>query len=101
MHFKTVHQNSGWMSEVNSHGQGYIQQDDFVKLMETHGFRVDDAKTIPLKYKFQEDFIRNYFKSVVMTSFPEVQGDNRKLFFNEYIPRVKELTEKVQHFGCA
>jgi len=94
MHFKTVHQNSGWMSDVNKNGQGYIQERDFAGLLEKHGFRVDDAKTVPLKYKFQEDFIKNYFKSIVLTSFPEIQGENRKQFFNEYIPRVKELTQK-------
>jgi len=93
MHFKTVHQNNSWMSTINKNGFGDMITEDFVKLMENNGFRVDDAKTVPLKYKFETDFIRNYFKSVVMTSFPELQGDTRKKFFNEFIPRVKDLTQ--------
>ena len=100
MHFKTVHQNNSWMSTVNKNGFGDMITEDFVKLMENHGFRVDDAKTVPLKYKFETDFIRNYFKSVVMTSFPELQGDTRKKFFNEFIPRVKDLTQLVCHSVC-
>ena len=95
MHFKTVHQNNSWMSTINKNGFGDMITEDFVKLMENNGFRVDDAKTVPLKYKFETDFIRNYFKSVVITSFPELQGDTRKKFFNEFIPRVKDLTQLV------
>ena len=95
MHFKTCHQNNSWMSTVDKHGYGNITAEDFTKLMENHGFRVDDAQTIPLKYKFEESFIKNYFKSVVLTSFPELQGETRKKFFTEFIPRVKELNTLV------
>ena len=95
MHFKTCHQNNSWMSTVDKHGYGNIIAEDFTKLMENHGFRVDDAQTIPLKYKFEESFIKNYFKSVVLTSFPELQGETRKKFFTEFIPRVKELNTLV------
>jgi len=93
MHYKTVHQNNSWMSTIEKHGYGGIIENDFVKLMENHGFKVANAKTIPLKYKFEVDFIKNYFKTVVLTSFPELQGETRKEFFNEYIPRVKEMTK--------
>ena len=95
MHYKTVHKNSSWMSTIDKHGYGNITAEDFAKLMETSGFRVDDAQTLPLEYKFEEDFIRNYFKSVVLTSFPELQGETRKKFFSEFIPRIKELTQRT------
>ena len=80
---------------MDKHGYGNITAEDFSKLMEALGFRVDDAQTIPLKYKFEESFIKNYFKSVVLTSFPELQGETRKKFFTEFILRVKELNTLV------
>jgi len=90
MHFKTVHVNNSWMSTADSNGLGFIEEGDYVKLMESHGFRVDDAKTIPLKYKLDKNFTKEFFKSTLLTSFPELTGDNRNLFFTEFIGRVKE-----------
>ena len=83
------------MSTVDKNGYGDITQDDFVKLMETNGFRVDQAKTIPLEYKLDKDFVKNFFKQTIMTSFPELEGDKRTQFFKEYIPRVRELSTIV------
>ena len=83
------------MSTVDKNGYGDITQDDFVKLMETNGFRVDQAKTIPLEYKLDNDFVKNFFKQTIMTSFPELVGDKRMQFFKEYIPRVRELSSIV------
>ena len=40
MHFKTVHVNNAWMSTVDASGHGYIEQGDYVALLENHGFRV-------------------------------------------------------------
>ena len=57
--------------------------------------QVDDAKTIPLKYMLDKDFTKNFFKSTLLTSFPELTGDTRKEFFTEYINRVKAQTEPV------
>ena len=89
MHFKTIHVNNSWMSTADSHGFGYIKEEDYVKLMEAHGFRVDDAKTVPLKYMLDRDFVKNFFKSTLLTSFPELTGETRKEFFTEFISRVK------------
>lgn len=93
MHFKTIHVNNSWMSTVDSNGLGYIEEGDYVKLMENHGFRVDDAKTIPLKYVLNKDFTKNFFKSTLLTSFPELTGDNRNQFFTEFIGRIKEQSQ--------
>jgi len=93
MHFKTVHVNNSWMSTVDSDGFGYIEEGDYIKLMENHGFRVDDAKTIPLNYVLNKDFTKNFFKSTLLTSFPELTGDNRRHFFNEFIERIKEQSQ--------
>jgi len=92
IHYKTVHVNNSWMSTVDQTGYGDIIQEDFVRLMEAKGFRVDHARTIPLEYKFDKDFIKNFFKQTIMTSFPALVGDKRTEFFNEYIPRVRELS---------
>ena len=97
IHYKTVHVNNSWMSTVDQSGYGNITEEDFVKLLESKGFRVDDAKTIPLEYKFDKDFIKNFFKQTIMTSFPDLVGEKRTEFFNEYIPRVRELSTIVRN----
>ena len=97
MHFKTVHVNNSWMSTVDSNGFGYIEEGDYIKLMEDHGFRVDNAKTIPLKYVLNKDFTKNFFKSTLLTSFPELTGDNRRQFFTEFIERIKEQSQPVSN----
>ena len=82
---------------MDQSGYGNITEEDFVKLLESKGFRVDDAKTIPLEYKFDKDFIKNFFKQTIMTSFPDLVGEKRTEFFNEYIPRVRELSTIVRN----
>jgi hypothetical protein len=57
--------------------------------------QVDDAKTIPLKYMLDKNFTKNFFKSTLLTSFPELTGDTRKASFTEYIDRVKEQSKPV------
>jgi len=91
MHFKTIHVNNDWMSRstVDPDGHGYIEEGDYVRLMENNGFQVESAKTIPLKYKLDRNFVKNFFKATVLTSFPELTGDTRKAFFTEFIARVK------------
>ena len=95
IHYKTVHVNNSWMSTVDQSGYGNITEEDFVKLIQSKGFRVDDAKTIPLEYKLDRDFVHNFFRQTIMTSFPELVGEKRKEFFNEYIPRVRDLSTIV------
>jgi len=86
MHFKTAHVNKAWMSH------DYIELSDYVGLLEAKGFKVDGAKDVPLNYLFDKDFKKNFFKSTLLTSFPELQGEARKSFFNEYIKRVNKDT---------
>ena len=80
---------------MDQSGYGNITEEDFVKLIQSKGFRVDDAKTIPLEYKLDRDFVHNFFRQTIMTSFPELVGEKRKEFFNEYIPRVRDLSTIV------
>jgi len=99
MHFKTIHVNNEWMSTVDQEGHGSIEEEDYVRLMENHGFQVDGVKTIPLNYKITRTWIKNIFKSIMLTSFPELTGDKRKAFFTEYISRVKELNSPPEEDG--
>jgi len=96
MHFKTVHVNTSWMTTADETGNGYIKESDYVKLLENHGFQVDSAKTIPLRYMLDKDFTKNFFKSTLLTSFPELVGNTRKEFFTEYIERVKAQTKPAE-----
>ena len=57
---------------------------------------MDDAKTIPLRYMLDKDFTKNFFKSTLLTSFPELTGDVRKAFFTEFIDRVKAQSVPVR-----
>ena len=61
MHFGTVNVNHGWMATVDEKtGYGNIRREDFVKLLESHGFRVDEAKTVTLEYKLHHDFVERF-----------------------------------------
>ena len=44
-----------------------------------------------------KNFTKNFFKSTLLTSFPELKGDTRKAFFTEYIERVKAQTKPVRN----
>ena len=44
-----------------------------------------------------QDFTKNFFKSTLLTSFPELEGTTRKDFFTEYIERVKAQTKPVRN----
>ncbi|XP_023331074.1 uncharacterized protein LOC111703382 [Eurytemora carolleeae] len=90
-HFKTTHINNSWMSTVDKQGSGPIIEKDFVKLMESNGFKVQESRSLPLGYVLHKDFIKNYFRSTILTAFPEIQGEERKLFFTDYIRKMKEL----------
>jgi len=96
MHFKTTHVNTSWMTTADETGNGYIKESDYVQLLENHGFQVDSAKTIPLRYMLDKDFTKNFFKSTLLTSFPELVGNTRKEFFTEYIKRVKAQTKPAE-----
>ena len=95
MHFGTVNVNHGWMSTVDEKtGFGNIDKEDFVKLLESQGFRVDEAKTVTLDYKLHHDFVERFVQDTILHSFPEIVGEEREEFFTEYFARVKEL-EKI------
>ena len=53
--------NHGWMSTVDEKtGYGNIEREDFVKLLESHGFRVEEAKDVSLDYKLHHDFVERF-----------------------------------------
>ena len=86
MHFKTVNVNHGWMSTVDEKtGYGNIKREDFVKLLETHGFRVAEAKDLTLEYKLSKKFAEGFMQNTISTGFPELVGVEREEFFKEYI----------------
>ena len=98
MHFKTVNVNHSWMSTVDEKtGYGNIDKEDFVKLMESLGFRVDEAKTVSLNYKLHKDFVKGFVQENIMNDFPEIEGEDREEFFKEYLPRVEQLNKVVSH----
>ena len=96
MWFKVVNENNDWMSTVDKKtGYGNIDKDDFVKLLESHGFRVRSAKPIILNYKFSKVFLDNFVKHAYSDDFPELVGDERKEFFQEFNVRHKKHVEQV------
>jgi len=88
-HFKTVHRNNTWMSTVDHKGNGPIIERDYIKLMENNGFKVGFSKSQSLNYVFHDDFIRNFFKSTILTSFNELEKNEREMFLNEFVTRLK------------
>ena len=96
MHFKTVNVNHGWMSTVDEKtGYGNIKREDFVKLLESHGFRVEEAKDLTLEYKFSKKFSEGFRQNTISTAFPEIVGVEREEFFKEYINRADQLKKIV------
>lgn len=88
-HFKTVHRNNSWMSTVNKEGLGHIIESDYVQLMKNMGFKVAESKSLSLGYILHRDFTKNFFKSSILTAFPELEGEAREMFFKEYISRIR------------
>jgi len=88
-HFKTVHRNNSWMSTVDQKGYGPIIEQDYIKLMENNGFKVTYSKSQALNYVFHDDFIRNFYKSTILTSFNDLESKEREKFMEEYVTRLK------------
>ena len=98
MHFKIVNMHHDWMSNVDKKtGYGSITREDFVKLMEAHGFRVNQAETLTLNYKLSRDFVEGFKKKTILPAFPEIVGKDREEFFKEYIDRADKM-EKIVSF---
>ena len=96
MHFKTVNVNHGWMSTVDEKtGYGNIKREDFVKLLESHGFRVAEAKDLTLEYKLSKKFAEGFMQNTISTGFPELVGVEREEFFKEFISRADQLKKIV------
>ena len=96
MYFKTVNVNHGWMSTVDEKtGYGNIKREDFVRLLENHGFRVDEAKDLTLEYKFSKKFSEGFIQNTILTAFPEIVGVEREEFFKEFISRADQLKNFV------
>ena len=47
----TKHVNKEWSLTIDEDGYGPMYEDDYKRLMESHGFRVFVAKPCPLTYK--------------------------------------------------
>ena len=98
MHFGTVNLNHGWMSTVDEKtGYGNIEREDFVKLLESHGFSVKEAKDVTLEYKLHNDFVERFVEETILHAFPEIVGEEREQFFAEYFARVKDLEKIVSY----
>ena len=78
------------MSTVDQYGFGSIEKNDYVKLMEKHGFRVDSAEDILLKYAVSWKFSKNLIQTKVLTGFPELYGEDRRKFCSEYMDRIEQ-----------
>ena len=99
MHFGTVNLNHGWMSTVDEKtGHGNIEKEDFVKLLESQGFRVDEAKDVALEYKLSQKFAGGFIQNTILKAFPEIVGEEREEFFKEYMARA-DLLKKVVSFS--
>jgi len=88
-HFKTVHKNNSWMTTVDNKGNGPITERDYVKLMENNGFKVDFSQNQQFYYVFNEDFMRNFFKSNIRTCFNELQEKEKEQFMEEFVRRMR------------
>ena len=88
--FNTKHVNSSWSSSIGDNGYGPLTAPDYRHLMESHGFRVDLAKPIPLYYRLTKDFVMNMLQTCVFDAFTELSEDNKETFLPEFKRRVQE-----------
>ena len=95
LHYSTVHVNNGWMSTVDENGFGNIIERDLVGLLETMGFRVDHAETLPLEFRFSREWVENVFDTNFLESFPELDAQTRIRLSEEYKTRVKEISNII------
>ena len=51
------------MSTVDKDGFGNIIEGDLARLIETKGFRVDHAETLPLDFKLSREWVENVFET--------------------------------------
>merc|ERR1712200_292717 len=88
-YFGTEHKNNSWMTTVDSKGKGAVTDSDFIKLMEANGFEVAFTENKTVSLTFSEDFIRNYFKTIIKPALTEMQVKEKELFLEEYVRRVR------------
>jgi len=88
-YFGTQHKNNSWMSSVDANGRGPVTEADYIKLMENNGFKVafSEAKTVNLT--FSEDFMRNFFRTVILPALSDMQEKEKQQFLDEYVRRVR------------
>ena len=95
-HYNTVNTNNYWMSNVDKkNGYGNIKAEDFVKLVESHGFRVDDLKIMGLDYKISEELVKGFVEAAYQTVWPEITGVEREEFFTDFFERSEKLKHMV------
>ena len=97
MYYNTVNVDNDWMTNVDKKtGYGNIQVEDFVKLVENLGFRVDNVKTVGLDYKISEELVKGFVDAAHQNVWPEITGLERKEFFAEFIGRAEKLKSMVR-----
>ena len=87
----TNHVNSSWSSSIGDQGYGPLTAPDYRRLMESQGFRVDLAKSIPLHSRLTEDFLMNSLRTCVYDALSaQLSKDNKETFLQEYKRRVEK-----------
>ena len=64
--FNTKHVNKEWSSTFDEDGYGPMYEDDYKRLMESHGFRIISAKPFPISYKVTKVYMKNYIVQLPM-----------------------------------
>jgi len=88
-HLGTTHKNSSWMTTLDSNGYGPITEKDYVKLMENNGFKVAHSENKTAYLVFSEDFIKNFFKTIIKPALTGMPEKDKQLFLEEYVRRVR------------
>ena len=87
------------MSAVNKDGYGPVKEQDLTKLMNSLGLCVKHSKTTKYLYKFDFTYLKNFQRTLLdpddPSTFPELQGENRKRFFSKFLPRITQSCKLV------
>lgn len=85
----TKHVNKEWSSTIDEDGYGPMYEDDYKRLMESHGFRVFVAKPCPLTYKATKVYYERCTQKMILEAFPELSDEESELFLPEYKARLQ------------
>jgi len=88
-HLGTQHKNNSWLSTVDHNGRGPITEGDYIKLMEANGFKVAFSAPKTVNLTFSEDFMRHFFKTVIVPALSDMKENDKQQFLEEYVRRVR------------